>query len=297
MDLTLILAPYDLGRQDVGSGRGPQAYLDAGAVRALQAHGHDVEVVKARRSGPFRSELEAVLDINQAIAELVAAAVRADRFPLVIAGNCNATLGVRTGLLHASSRRSTDELALMWFDAHGDFNTPETSHTGYLDGMPLAMLTGHAYPDLWSFLGGAPIEERLVLHVGSRDLDPLEAARLHSSATLVVHGAAVRAHGIGSALQPALDELAARASGATGARPGLHLHVDIDVLDPAAAPSVAFPSPAGLTLAELLGGIDMAAARFAVKALSLTSFAPGGADDATTSASGLAVMQIAASVA
>lgn len=294
MDLTIILAPYDLGRADVGSGRGPQAYIDAGAVRALQAHGHDVEVVRAKRGNPFQSELEAVLDVDHSVAELVADTVRAGRLPLVLAGNCNAALGVRAGLVAASEDRDGAGPGLMWLDAHGDFNTPETSHTGYLDGMPLAMLTRHAYPDVWRMLGGAPLDERLALHVGGRDLDPAEADRLMRSRMIVVSGSAVHDHGIGSALQPALDELAARVGGAP---PRLHLHVDIDVLDPAAAPSVTFPSPGGLTLAELLAAIDMAGARFAIAALSLTSFAPDGPDDAATSAAGLAVMLLAASVA
>ncbi len=297
MDITLILVPYDLGREGVGSGRGPQAYLDAGAVRALQAHGHDVEVVTARRAGPFTSELDAVLDVDAAVATHVAAAARAHRFPLVLAGNCNAALGVRGGLLAADDSDHLSGLALMWLDAHGDFNTPQTSYTGYLDGMPLAMLTQRAYPDLWARLGGGPLNERLVVHVGSRDLDPAETAELRASEVIVVSGATVRDHGIGSALQPALDTLAERAAGVGDTPPPLHLHVDIDVLDPAAAPSVAFPAPGGLSLAELLAAVDMAGARFSLRALSLTSFAPDGAGDGRTSAAGLAVMLLAASVA
>lgn len=296
MDVTLILVPYDLGREAVGSGRGPQAYLDAGAVRALQAHGHDVEVVTARRAGPFTSELEAVLDVDAAVAAHVAAALRARRLPMVLAGNCNAALGVRSGLLAADETDNLSRLALMWLDAHGDFHTPQTSHTGYLDGMPLAMLTQRAYPELWATLGGKPLDERLVLHVGGRDLDPVETAELRASEAIVVSCATIRNHGIGSALQPALDELAKRA-GDSRERPPLHLHVDIDVLDPAAAPSVAFPAPAGLTLAELLAAVDMAGARFRIRALSLTSFAPDGPGDAPTSAAGLAVMLLAASIA
>jgi arginase len=301
VDLTLVVVPYDLGREGVGSGRGPTAYLEGGAAEVLRARGHDVEVVTARRSVPFGSELEAVLDVDAAVAALVATAVLDDRLPLVLAGNCNVTLGVRAGLLAARIGGGPDAggLAAVWLDAHGDFNTPETTETGYLDGMPLAMLTGRAFPEAWEKLGGTPLDETLTLHAGGRDLDPAEADALARSRVSVVSGAQVRARGLGEALAPALDALAGRAAGgpaATG-RPRAQLHVDIDVLDPSAAPAVGFPSPGGFTLAELLAAVEMTGARFDLQALSLTSFAPESASGGGTLECGLAVLTTAAGVA
>ena len=141
MRVSLIAVPYDLGRADVGSGRGPAAYLKAGAAETLRARGHEVEIVTVRREGPFGDELQAVLDVDEAVAVAVDEALFGDSFPLVVAGNCNVTLGVRAGL----QRGGDGEAALVWLDAHGDFNTPATTETGYLDGMPLAMLCGRAY--------------------------------------------------------------------------------------------------------------------------------------------------------
>ena len=302
MDLTLVAVPYDLGREGVGSGRGPAAYLEGGAVTALRDRGHDVEVVTARRSAPFGSELEAVLDVDAAVAALVAAAAEDGRLPLVLAGNCNVTLGVRAGLLAAGvdGDRSLGRLSTIWLDAHGDFNTPEISQTGYLDGMPLAMLTGRAFPETWLRLGGEPQAEALTVHAGGRDLDPAEADALDASRIAVVSGAAVREKGLGEALAPALDELALRATperhGLTS-RPPAHLHIDIDVLDPSVAAAVGFPSPGGLTLAELLAAIEMTGARFDVRALSLTSFAPQSAPGSGTLECGLAALATAAGIA
>ena len=302
MDLTLVAVPYDLGREGVGSGRGPAAYLEGGAAEALRARGHDVEVVTARRSAPFGSELEAVLDVDAAVATLVAEAAADGRLPLVLAGNCNVTLGVRAGLLAArvDGDPAHGRLATIWLDAHGDFNTPETTETGYLDGMPLAMLTGRAFPEAWVTIGGEPLDETLTLHAGGRDLDPAEADALAASRITVVSGAEVREHGLGEALAPALDELTARAADvrrvATGRAPA-HLHVDIDVLDPSVAPAVGFPSPGGFTLAELLAAVEMTGARFDLQALSLTSFAPESAAGAGTLECGLAVLATAAGVA
>jgi len=280
---------------------GPRRTSKAGPRRRC-ARGHDVEVVTARRSAPFGSELEAVLDVDAAVATLVAEAAADDRLPLVLAGNCNVTLGVRTGLLAArvDGDPAHGRLATIWLDAHGDFNTPETTETGYLDGMPLAMLTGRAFPEAWVTIGGEPLDETPTLHAGGRDLDPAEADALAASRITVVSGSEVRERGLGEALAPALDELAARAADvrrvATG-RPPAHLHVDIDVLDPSVAPAVGFPSPGGFTLAELLAAVEMTGGRFSLQALSLTSFTPESAAGSGTLECGLAVLATAAGVA
>ena len=141
MRVSLIAVPYDLGRADVGTGLGPAAYLKAGAAETLRARGHEVEVVTVRRSAPFTDELQAVLDVDEAVAVAVDDAVISGSLPLVVAGNCNVALGVHAGLQRSRGAGT----ALVWLDAHGDFNTPVTSETGYLDGMPLAMLCGRAH--------------------------------------------------------------------------------------------------------------------------------------------------------
>jgi arginase len=296
--ITLISVPYDLGREGVGSGHGPGAYLAEGVTEALADRGHDLEVVTAQRGGSFEDELQAVLAVDSAVAELVAAAAAAGRLPMVLAGNCNVTLGVRAGLL-AAPGPAHPELATIWLDAHGDFNTPDISETGYLDGMPLAMLTGRAFPETWARLGGAPSDEKLVLHAGGRDIDPAEADAMAMSDLLVVSGAEIGYRGLGEALAPALDELVRRAGGGgfETRRPHAMLHVDIDSVDPALAPAVQFPSPGGLTVAELLAAVEMTGGRFDLRAVSLTSFDPEAGDRFKTFRAGLAVLTTAASVA
>jgi arginase len=295
--LTLIAVPYDLGREGVGSGHGPGAYIEGGAAEALRDRGHAVEVVTAQRTGPFVDELQAVLAVDAAVAELVTDALAHGRLPLVLAGNCNVTLGVRAGLLAAGAHGP--DVATVWLDAHGDFNTPETSASGYLDGMPLAMLTGRAFPETWQRLGGYACDEALVVHAGGRDLDPAEADALSLSRITVVSGAEIGYRGLGEALAPALDDLVKRMGegGHHGARPKVHLHVDIDVLDPTLAPAVGFPSPGGLTVAELLAAVEMTGGRFHLRALSLTSFDPEAGDHAKTLRAGLSVLTTAASAA
>jgi arginase len=289
---TLIAVPYDLGRADVGSGRGPGAYLKAGAAEALRARGHEVDVVTVQREAPFTDELEAVLDVDRAVAAAVDAALRDDSFPLVVAGNCNVTLGVRTGL----QRAGAGDAGLVWLDAHGDFNTPDTTETGYLDGMPLAMLCGRAHREAVEHgLVMQPMDEAAVVHAGGRDFDREEKQGLLASAVRVVDGDTLRSRGPAEALTPALDGLAEERRDAMGLdpqeTPPAHLHVDLDVLDPAAAPGVTFPSPHGLSAAQLLEVIDLVGERFALVALTVTSFTPDRDEAGTTLAAGLAVLQ------
>ncbi len=292
MRITLISVPYDLGRADVGSGRGPAAYLRAGAAEALQARGHEVDVVTARRAGKYENELQAVLAVNEAVAAAVAGARARGSLPLVLAGNCNAALGVRAGL----QRLGDGAAALVWLDAHGDFNTPSTTETGYLDGMPLAMLCGRAYRDaVGRALGSTPVAEPAVLHIGARELDRGEAASLAASGVLVVNGAQLSEGDRARLLGERLDELAARPSSDAGGRAAAHLHVDLDVLDPAAAPGVSFPTPGGFTAAQLLEVIELVMARFEIVAVTVASFTPDRDDAAeSTLAAGLAVLGLVA---
>lgn len=295
MRVTLVSVPYDLGRADVGSGRGPAAYLKAGAAEALRARGHDVDVVTVRRSAPFETELQAVLDVDDAIADAVADAVADGSLPLILAGNCNAALGARAGLQRQSG--GNGGAGLVWLDAHGDFNTPTTSESGYLDGMPLAMLCGRAHREtVTQVLGSTPIDEARVVHAGGRDFDRDEAAALQSSGIRMVSGAELRRHGPAGALEPALADLAASIrretpGGAMTGSPQIHLHLDLDVLDPDAAPGVTFPVPGGLSAAQLLEAIELVQARFSLAALTVASFTPDR-DDAsgTTLTAGLAVL-------
>jgi arginase len=292
MRVTLVAVPYDLGRADVGSGLGPGAYLKAGATEALRARGHDVDIVTVRREAPFTDELDAVLDVARGVAVAVDTALSDDSMPLVIAGNCNVALGVRAGLQRAGAA----EAALVWLDAHGDFNTPDITETGYLDGMPLAMLCGRAYRDtVEEQLVMASLDEATALHAGGRDFDLRERESLLASAMRVVEGRELRDRGPAAALTPALDELAGERRAAQGLEPGetppAHLHVDLDVLDPAAAPGVSFPAPGGLSAGQLLDVIDLVRERFAVVALTVTSFTPARDEAGITLAAGLAVLQ------
>ena len=169
MKLTLIEVPYHYGFQQphFGAGRGPGLYREAGAEKALERAGFDVTAETVERSRTTEEIPAAVAEGNRLLATQVSRALDSGAFPLVLGGGCNACLGILAGL----KRR----VGVVWFDAHGDFNTPETTPSGFFDGMPLAIAAGLGYRDLWREITDIPpVPGSEILLVGARDLDPGE---------------------------------------------------------------------------------------------------------------------------
>lgn len=180
---------------------------------------------------------DAVPVVAEAIAQEVAATVSDGRRPLLFAADCLAPLGVVAGL----QRAGVAAPVVLWFDAHGDFNTPDTSPSGYLPGMALAMLVGRQPRAVVDGLGMTPVEEGDVVLVDARDLDPGEAGAVAGSG--LVH----------------TDVASLTAAAAELPDAPTYVHVDVDVVDPADMPGMTFPAPGGPSLhavAEALSVLD-----------------------------------------
>ncbi len=211
----MLVAPWTSRFHGTGMEAGP------GALAAVLAGPADE--VPVDRGGPAVGALAAV-----------ASAVGAEPgVPLALLGECTLAPAVAGALLERYP-----DLALVWIDAHGDLNTPETSPSGFPGGMPFAILLGWCHPELRP--GPALPAERAAL-VGGRDLDPGEAAAIERSGL-------TSADGVAGALQ-ALPDTAP-----------LWVHLDGDVLDPAVAPGVDFPAPDGWTAEHLLEECGLLAA-------------------------------------
>jgi arginase len=271
--VVLLPVAYHLGRPGVGVGAAPQALLAAGAADLLRTDGHAVDVVEVHRSGPLLDELSAVVELNAALAVQVRRAHAAGALAVVLGGDCNVALGVVAALSGSAS-------GVVWFDAHGDFNTPESSPSGFLDGMPLAIACGICHRHIWEALDGEPVPESRVAHVGGRDLDPDEQRLLSASRVSVVSALALGRQAPADALAPALAAI----SGRRGSRPrrpneqrtveNVYVHVDLDVLDPTMAPAVDYAAPGGLEPDELIQALHAVGERFAIPVVSLTAFDP-----------------------
>ena len=248
MDIDLLVVPYDSARRGERMGAGPLAFLDARMRARLEQHGHRVRTIVIESRHDWPAEIGTAFELAAGIAMAVRDARTAGCFPLVLAGNCFTSLGVCAGLGAGAG--------VLWADAHGDFNTPETTIGGFLDGMALATLTGRCWTAMTKRLPGfSPIAEERVWLVGARDLDPLEAEVLRHSRVRRVPSESVDA-----ALAPHIRE-------ELGDTVPLYVHLDLDVLDPSVGRANHFATPGGVSteaLAGLLGALRVHAPPAAV---------------------------------
>jgi arginase len=258
MRLTLIEVPYDCGRFGERMGRGPLVLAER-LPAALAAGGHDVALRPVRLPEGFFAEVAAVQALQPAIRREVQAARAAGSLPVVLAGNCGyAALGAVAGL--------GDRAGVLWLDAHADFNVPGSSPSGFFDGMALATLTGRCWGEVArAFEGFAPVAEERVVLLGARDLDAEEQRMLEASAVRWLPPATVRSDA--GALDAALASLAGRAG-------PLYLHLDLDVLDPAALRANRYATEGGLTPDEGAAIVAAARARLELAAVAVTAYDP-----------------------
>lgn len=268
MLVDVISVPYRYDRHGEGVGAGPGALRGSGLSARLHKAGLDLGAeVSAQLPESEREEGRTAVNIGKLgadTAQLVGASYQAGHGALVLAGDDTAAIGVVAGLQAAVG--AGVPVGIVWLDAHGDFNTPETSYSGILAGMPLAILAGLAGP-LWREAAGlvAPIAtDRLVL-AGTRDLDEKEAELLRSTEVRVVPVGDVRQR---DPFTHVVDWLARRSS-------LLYLHVDLDVLDPRFVPSASTPAADGLTVTELAQAMSTVLGTGKVAAITVTSLNPG----------------------
>jgi arginase len=260
MRLTLLQAPYDSGQYAQRMGRGPLHLVERGLVRDLATQGHEADLVPIRLPDGFVTEAGAAAEVQRRIAHEAGRALAAGRFPIVLAGNCSTTLGVMAAHGSIGAIGST---GILWLDAHADFNTPETTTSGFFDGTSLSQVTGGAWQALAASVPGFhPVAERNVILVGARDLDPAEEERLSRS-----HICRIAAADVPDALDAAFDQLSRRVS-------QIHLHIDLDVLDPTVGRANVFSVPGGLSLVQAETLIDAAGARFDIASLTLSAYDP-----------------------
>lgn len=280
--IAIVGAPTRFGTAYPGSEQTPALLRSRGVLQRLQhwaatlsppisledAGDVDVPAVAWRPDGyPLRC-LDSVLAVAKEQATSVGRILAAGKTPLVIGGDCTTMLGTAGGL-HRAGRR----FGLMCFDAHGDFNTAETTPSGNIHGMTVATLAGRGAPALLDLFAGEVVVSPLRMALlGLRDLDPLEAMALAAARVAVVSPAELSRRGAGCCGERAL----AIASGAGNGSPvdGLLLHLDVDVLDPTVAPGVGLPVPGGLALDTLLAALEPLLSCGRLLAAEITEAAP-----------------------
>ena len=243
--IRIIGIPMDLGQSRRGVDMGPSALRYAGLDNHLHRLGYKIEDcgnvdMPIRDTTPVEGGIKfvsAVTEVCSAVYKEGQKAITDDCLPLFIGGDHSVALGTIGGVTHQQS------CGVLWIDAHGDFNTPQTSPTGNIHGMPLAALMGHGAPELVN-LGrpGPKLTAPDVIVIGVRDLDPAEKELLRDSGVGVYSMREIDERGVAAVAREALRRLKHHDR--------LHVSLDMDSLDPSEAPGVGTPVPGGLTRRE-----------------------------------------------
>lgn len=240
MDITLISVPFDQDMYDVSCGKAPALLKQAGLIERLREHSITVrEETSVAHDLGAGDRVERLGRLGRAVADRVVEAYQNKTMPVILGGDCINCIGVSAGLRRALG---PEDFGIAWFDAHGDFNTPETTLSGYLGGMPLAASCGRGLDDLREHIGLMyPINEEHIVMLGIRDLDPPEKELLDTTPISYLSPAEVVAGRTAPAAQYHFQNVH-----------GVYLHFDSDVLDPDIAPAMSYPAPHGLSIEEVI---------------------------------------------
>jgi arginase len=240
-------------------GAGPQRLLDDGLQGDLAARGVASELQTIDNADAFEGEIGRSFELKRRIASAVAQAVADNRFPLVLAGNCNSTVGVCAGL-------PPERTGVIWFDAHPDFDTPEEHRSGYFDGMGAATLTGRCWKAMAATVPGhRPLADGDLVYCGIRDFEPGQAERVRDCGIAAVMGSTEHPTDFIAGLRSALDGVAFDRA---------VIHLDLDCLDTAVGHANEYAAPGGLSAEQLLGCIGEARRRVRPVAMTVASFNP-----------------------
>ncbi|MDS0292725.1 arginase [Halogeometricum luteum] len=271
----IIGAPTDYGANRRGVDMGPSAIryggladelggagltvVDDGDVTAPPAEARDPEA-EAPSEGNAKF-LRETREVVTSLADRVAAALDEGETPLVLGGDHSVAIGSVTG----SARDA--EIGLVWFDAHGDFNTPGTSPSGNVHGMPLAALLGIGDFADTPWANAAGLSEEHVAIVGLRSVDDAEREAIHDSDVTAYTMSDIDERGIDAVVDDALDV-------ARAAPDGVHVSLDLDWLDPREAPGVGTPVRGGVTYREAHFALEQVAETDALRSLELVEVNP-----------------------
>lgn len=258
-NIAILGVPQDYGAGRRGVDMGPSAIRVANLNARLTELGHQVtdlgnltveQPEQARRSGGKAHHLPQIADNCRRLARLVEKAAAGPAVPLVLGGDHSIAAGSVAGMAK-HLRRGKQKLGLLWIDAHGDFNTPESSPSGNVHGMPLAAIAGLGVKELTHLRGFAPmVAPANIALVGIRDIDAGEARNIRQRGVQAFTMREIDERGLRAVMADALRTVTA----GTG---GFHLSLDMDALDPEHAPGVGTAVAGGLSYREAHLAMEM----------------------------------------
>lgn len=251
----IIGVPIDLGADRRGVDMGPSAIRYAGLQARLQKQGWAVEdygnievpVPETREIRDKRLKyMPEIVEVNAKLAQAVNQALREGVIPLIIGGDHSLGIGSLAGLAQSGKK-----FGVIWFDTHGDYNSLDTTSSGNIHGMPLAVANGIGAEELVGVGGpGRKIDEITTVIIGARDIDEQERALLKKSQISVFTMSDIDRLGMMEVVRQGI-EIAGKGT------EGIHISFDLDVIDPSEAPGVGTPVPGGITYREAHLAMEM----------------------------------------
>lgn len=257
-NISIIGMPIDLGQLRRGVDMGPSAIRYAGIIERLENRGYTVKDLGDIQIGRDKLKtdpktgirnLEAVYKASEQLMIQIEEVIQKDSFPLILGGDHSMAIGTLAGVA-----KSYKNLGLIWYDAHGDLNTPETSPSGNIHGMPLAASLGYGEERFTEIGGYSPkVKPENIIIIGARDLDPGEKDFIKEKGIKVY-----TMHEIDRIGMPQIIEDTNQYFEEQGVD-GVHLSFDLDAIDPLDAPGVGTPVPGGVTFREAHLAMEMLA--------------------------------------
>lgn len=255
MKVRIIEMPLDFGGNRHGSDMGPSAIRLAGLKERLESLDHQIsrsfspiDIHPQEYEVPGRSDakyLNQIVSACQVLASQTETALSQGEFPLVLGGDHSIALGTIAGVSTACQKKN-QKLGVLYVDAHGDFNTNETSPSGNIHGMCLSASCGYGLPELTQlYTSNQKVDPKNVCYVGLRDIDVEEKKLMKAAGVTAFTMSDIDRHGFASILQQVTEFFKSRVD-------AVHVSFDMDVIDPMFAPGVGIPLPGGLNYREAL---------------------------------------------
>ncbi|MBO9542296.1 arginase [bacterium] len=270
----IVGIPFDLGAPRRGSGLATRAIRYAGLEKRLKKLGLSVKDlgdilvpdIPAPHSDLLRN-LPAVAEAAEAAYHGAREAIMQGAVGVFLGGDHSVAIGTIAGVASAHAARG-ERLGILWFDAHGDFNTADTTVSGHIHGMPFAVALGHGVPELTHLGGFSPkVRSENAVLIGARDLDDEEERLMVASGITVYRMREIERRGIEAVMKEAI----AIASNGTA---GLHVSFDLDALDPKEAPGVGSPSRHGMSAREARVALGMVAETGLMRSIDMVEVDP-----------------------
>jgi len=272
----IIGVPLDLGASRRGTDAGPSAVRIAGLSKALVKLGYEVTVesdiavptLETRKPDSHKARFKnEILAVCTDLAGVTRETLDAGEIPLVIGGDHSIAMGTVAGVAAHFRQRDAD-IGLIWFDAHGDMNRPDTSPSGNIHGMPLAHILGYGDTDLANILGQCPaVKPEHVVLIGVRDIDDNEREFIRSSGISVFTMSDIDDLGMGEVSRQALEIVNANTI-------GFHISFDVDGCDPTVIPGSGTLVPGGVSFREAHQLLENCASSGRMKSMEVVELNP-----------------------